>query len=150
MYLSKRSLILAASLALSAGAAFPQAPAAESQAPAHERHARGAKRFAELNLTDAQKEQAKTIREKYRASSEDLRTQMRTLREQLKAAKDANNTAEIERLTQQHDTLAAKAKETFTAQRDEFRSILTAEQQAKFDKVRDRHNHKQQSEKPQA
>ena len=159
MYLDKRSFILAASLILSAGAAFPQAPAADSQSADHERHARGGKRLAEtLSLTDAQKEQAKAIREKYRASNEDLRTQMRTLHEQLKSAKDANNTAEIERLTQQRDTLATKAKETFTAQRNEFRSILTAEQQSKFDQMRDRHgdgqgkwrNHKQESEKPQA
>jgi Spy/CpxP family protein refolding chaperone len=104
----------------------------------------------ELNLTDAQKEQAKAIREKYRASSENVWTQMRTLREQLKAAKEANNTAEIDRLTKEREALAVKAKETFTAQRNEFRSILTAEQQSKFDQMRDRHNHKQQSEKPQA
>lgn len=159
MYLDKRSFILAASLILSAGAAFPQAPAADSQPAGHERHARGGQRIAEaLNLTDSQKEQAKTIREKYRASSEDLRTQMRTLHEQLKTAKDANNTAEVERLTQQRQALSAKAKETFGAQRNEFRSILTADQQAKFDQMRERHgdregkwrNQKQHGEKPQA
>ena len=158
MYLDKRSFILAASLILSAGAAFPQAPS-DSRPADQERQTRGGQRLAEtLNLTDAQKEQAKTIREKYRASSEDLRTQMRNLHEQVKAAKDANNTAEIERLTQQRDALSAKAKETFTAQRNEFRSILTAEQQAKFDQMKDRRrdgqnkwrNRQQQSEKPQA
>jgi Spy/CpxP family protein refolding chaperone len=159
MYLDKRSFILAASLILSSGAAFPQAPTADSQPPAkHERHGRGQHMAEALNLTDAQKEQAKAIREKYRASSEDVRTQMRTLREQLKAAKDANNTAEVERLTQQRDTLFAKAKETFTAQRNEFRSILTADQQAKFDQMGERHggrdgkwrNQSHQGEKPQA
>ena len=95
MYLDKRSFILAASLILSAGAAFPQAPAADSQPAGHERHARGGQRIAEaLNLTDSQKEQAKTIREKYRASSEDLRTQMRTL---ARADKDSPRTRTIQR-----------------------------------------------------
>ena len=111
-----------------------------------------------LNLTDYQKEQAKAIREKYRASSEEVRTQMRTLHEQLKAAKEANNTAEVERLTQQRETVSAKAKETFTAQRNELRSILTADQQAKFDQMRERHgdrsgksrNESHGGEKPQA
>ena len=111
-----------------------------------------------LNLTDAQKEQAKAIREKYRASSEDLRTQMRTFHEQLKAAKEANNTAEVERLTQQREALFARVKETFTAQRNEFRSILTADQQAKFDQMREKHGDRQgkwrnqnhAGEKPQA
>jgi Spy/CpxP family protein refolding chaperone len=158
MYLDKRTFILAASLVLSAGAAFPQAQAADSQPAEHKRHGRGGERMAAaLNLTDAQKEQAKAIREKYRASSEDLRTQMRTFHEQLKAAKDANNNSEVERLTQERGALFAKVKESFTAQRNEFRSILTADQQAKFDQMRkergDRqgkwrnHNH---GEKPQA
>ena len=160
MYLNKRNFILAASLILSAGAALPQTQPADSQpAEQHKRHGHGGQRMAKaLNLTDAQKEQAKSIREKYRASSEDLRTQMRTFREQLKAAKEANNTAEVERLTQQREALFARVKESFSAQQNEFRSILTADQQAKFDQMREKHGDRQGKwrnqnhggEKPQA
>jgi Spy/CpxP family protein refolding chaperone len=109
-----------------------------------------------LNLTDAQKEQAKAIREKYRASSKDVRTQMRTLHDQLKAAREANNTAEVDRLNQQRERLMASAKQTRTAQRNEFRSILTPEQQAKFDQFQENHKGRHggkrhdQPEKPQA
>lgn len=138
MKLNKRTLILAASLIVSAGAAFPQAAPAEHRQEHKGRHHAG---FAEkLNLTDAQKEQAKAIREKYRTSSTDVRTQMRTLHDQLKAARDANNTAEVDRLNQQREQLLASAKQTSTAQRDEFRAILTPEQQAEFDKMPQRHN----------
>jgi periplasmic protein CpxP/Spy len=162
MYLDKRSFILAASLILSAGAAFPQ-QAAPAESPKENKQdgrnhdgARGGQRMAEaLNLTDAQKEQAKAIREKYRASSQDVRTQMRTLHDQLKAAREANNTAEVDRLNQQRETLMANAKETWTAQRNEFRSILTPEQQAKFDQFQENHKGRRggkhdRSEKPQA
>ncbi len=162
MYLDKRSFILAASLILSAGAAFPQAAPADApkenkQVGRNHDGARDGQRMAEaLNLTDAQKEQAKAIREKYRASSQDVRTQMRTLHDQLKAAREANNTAEVERLNQQREALMANAKQTWTAQRDEFRSILTPEQQAKFDQFQENHKgrrgdrHPDRTEKPQA
>ena len=161
MYLDKRSFILAASLILSAGAAFPQAAPAETPKENKQdgrKHdgARGGQRMAEaLNLTDAQKEQAKAIREKYRASSQDVRTQMRTLHDQLKAARDANNTAEVDRLSKERETLMANAKQTWTAQRNEIRSILTPEQQAKFDQLQENHKGRRggkhdRSEQPQA
>ena len=155
MYLDKRSFILAASLILSAGAAFPQDAPADN-AKEHKRHERGGGFAAALNLTDVQKEQAKAIHEKYRASSEDFRTQMQALREQFKAAKEANNTAEIDRLKQQRESLFAKAKETRTAEQNEFRQILTADQQTKFDQMRESHQGRREgkrnwkSEKPQA
>jgi Spy/CpxP family protein refolding chaperone len=140
MYLDKRTFILAATLILSAGAAFSQtdAPAARE----HHGSRDGAKMADALNLTDAQKEQAKAIREKYRASNEDFRAQMQTLREQTKAAKEANNTAELDKLKQQREALFAKAKENWTAQRNEFRSILNADQQAKLDQMRQAHERK--------
>ena len=162
MYLDKRSFILAASLILSAGAAFPQAAPAETpkENTRHGRHhhgERGGARMAEaLNLTDAQKEQAKAIREKYRTSSQDVRTQMRTLHDQLKTAREANNPAEVDRLNQQREALMANAKQTWTAQRNEFRAILTPEQQAKFDQFQENHKGRHggkrhdRSEKPQA
>jgi Spy/CpxP family protein refolding chaperone len=144
MNLNKRSFILAATLVFSTGVAFSQsAPAApQAQEQTEERHHRagkragGAKHFAAaLNLTDAQKEQAKAIRERHRASTKTLRTEMRNLHQQYRAAKEANNTAELERLSQQRQSLGAQVKEAMTAQQNEFRSILNPEQQAKFDEL---------------
>src|SRR5688572_26378581 len=141
MYLNKRNFILAASLILSAGAAFPQAaatdkPAEKDQHAHHRRAGHGMGRLSEaLNLTDAQKQQAKTIHEKYRASTGDVRAQMKTLHDQFKAAKEANNTAEIERLKEQRKALFTKARESWTAERAELRSILTPEQQTKLDQM---------------
>jgi Spy/CpxP family protein refolding chaperone len=152
MTLNKRSFILAASLVLASGAAFSQAPATDAPAEQHERHGKrahkgGAGRLAAaLNLTDAQKEQAKAIREKHRAGQSDVRTQMRDLHTRAQAAKQANNTAELERIKQERQTLFAKAKESWDAERAELRTILTPEQQAKFDEMaqrRGRHMGKQ-------
>jgi Spy/CpxP family protein refolding chaperone len=136
MNFDKRSFILAASLVLASGAAFAQAPATE--APAHHKsrdHGRSGRMAAALNLTDAQKEQAKTIREKYRAEHTDVRTQMRDLHTRAEAAKQANNTAELERIKQDRQSVFAKTKESWDAERAELRTILTAEQQAKFDEM---------------
>ena len=90
---------------------------------------------AALNLTDAQKEQAKAIREKYKTGNTDVRTQMRDLHTRAEAAKQANNTAELERIKQERQALFAKAKESWDAERSELRNVLTAEQQTKFDEM---------------
>jgi periplasmic protein CpxP/Spy len=145
---------LAASLVLASGAAFSQAPATEAPAAQQqERHGKRAHKggpgrmAAALNMTDAQKEQAKAIREKYRTTGQtDVRTQMRDLHTRAEAAKQANNTAELERIKQERQALFAKAKESWDAERAELRSILTAEQQVKFDEMaqqRGKHMRKQ-------
>jgi Spy/CpxP family protein refolding chaperone len=156
MTLNKRSFILAASLVLASGAAFSQAPAPET--PAAERHERHGKRggkggpdrmAAALNLTDTQKEQAKTIREKYRTGNTDFRTQMRDLHTRAETAKQANNTAELDRIKQERQALFAKAKESWDAERAELRSILNAEQQAKFDEMAQRRGDRMGKHQPQ-
>ncbi len=143
MNFDKRSFILAASLVLASGAAFSQTPSAEAPAE-QQRHGKrhhkgGAGRMAAaLNLTDAQKEQAKTIREKYKASHTEVRTQMRDLRTRAEAAKQANNTAELDKIKQEREAVFAKAKVSWDAERAEIRSILTPEQQVKFDEMAQR------------
>ena len=142
MTFDKRSFILAASLVLASGAAFSQAPAPSTEAPAEQQrqgkrhHGVGQGRMAAaLNLTDAQKEQAKSIHEKYKASNTEVRTQMRDLHTRAEAAKQANNTAELDRIKQEREAVFAKAKESWSAERAEIRSILTPEQQTKFDEM---------------
>lgn len=139
MNLSKKTLILAASAILSVGAAFSQ-----SAAPAEDgkrwHHNRGENRLVNaLNLTDAQKQQAQTIREKYRASNEDLRKHMRDLHDKFAAAKQANNTAELDQLKSQREALTAKWRETRQEEMAEFKQILTADQQAKLDELKQSH-----------
>ena len=147
MNLNKRYFILAATLVFSTGAAFSQATPSEQPAAQERQHRggkggkfhgghRGGERLAAaLNLTDAQKEQAKAIRERHRASSEGLRTDMRNLQQRYRDAKQANNTAELERLSQERQTLFTQFKDAMTAQQNEFRTILNAEQQTKFDEL---------------
>ncbi|HYI94292.1 MAG TPA: Spy/CpxP family protein refolding chaperone [Bryobacteraceae bacterium] len=143
MNFDKRSFILAASLVLASGAAFAQAPStetpAEQQRQGKRDHRGGQGRIAAaLNLTDTQKEQAKAIHEKYKASNTEVRTQMRDLRSRAEAAKQANNTAELDRIKQEREAVFAKAKESWNAERTEIRSILTPEQQTKFDEMAER------------
>ncbi len=140
MNFDKRSFILAASLVLASGAAFAQSPSTETpteqQRQGKRDHRAGQGRMAAaLNLTDAQKEQAKAIHEKYKASNTDVRTQMHDLRTRAEAAKQANNTAELDRIKQEREAVFAKAKESWNAEKAEIRSILTPEQQTKFDEM---------------
>jgi periplasmic protein CpxP/Spy len=144
MTLDKRSFILAASLVLASGAAFSQAPSTEAPAEQQQHHGKRGHKGGEgriaaaLNLTDAQKEQAKAIREKYKASHTDVRTQMRDLHARAEAAKQANNTAELDRIKQEREAVFTKAKQSWDAERAEIRAILTPEQQAKFDEMAQR------------
>jgi Spy/CpxP family protein refolding chaperone len=141
---------MAAAVVLVAGGAFAYQDSAENntnqQRKHHGKHAgergmlnrHGAKLAEALNLTDAQKEQAKAIRDKHRAANADLHKQMRDLHTQLRAARQANNTAEAERLAAQREPLMVRAREAWNAERAELRNILTAEQQAKLDTLREK------------
>jgi Spy/CpxP family protein refolding chaperone len=146
MNLKTRFVTMAAAVVLVAGGAFADQEGAENNHGKHHgkhvgergmlnRH--GAKLAEALKLTDAQKEQAKAIREEHRAANADLHKQMRDLHTQLRAARQANNTAEAERLAAQREPLVARAREAWNAERAELRNILTAEQQAKLDTMRE-------------
>jgi periplasmic protein CpxP/Spy len=158
MNLNKTLLTLAATVALSAGAAFtaqadkPQTEGNTQNSTQNNTQRRGHKmfrahagRFAQaLNLTDAQKEQAKAIREKHRTANEGLRTELRTLGEQIRAARQANNIAEAQRLAAQREPLLARAQEAWKAEREELKSVLTPEQQTKLEELRKSHTGKRQ------
>jgi periplasmic protein CpxP/Spy len=147
MNLNKTLMTLAATVALSAGAAFSaqaDSPRANTRGEHRAMRHHSGKLAKALNLTDAQKEQAKAIREKHRAANEGLRTEMRTLREQLRAAREANNTAEAQRLAALREPLVARAQQAWQAERDELKSVLTAEQQTKLEELRKAHGGKRQ------
>ena len=142
MNLHKRFVTMAAAVVLLACGAYSYQEGAENKGKRHGKRAGGERamlnrhgaRLAEaLNLTDAQKEQAKAIREKHRAANADLHTQMRDLHTQLRAARQANNTAEAQRLAALREPLMLRAREAWSAERAELRTVLTAEQQAKLD-----------------
>ena len=142
MNFKKRFVTMAAAVALVAGGAYSYQEGAEKSGKRYGKHRAGERgmlnrhggRLAQaLNLTDAQKEQAKAIREKHRATNADLHKQMRDLHTQLRAARESNNTAEAQRLAAQREPLMSRAREAWSAERAELRTILTAEQQAKLD-----------------
>jgi Spy/CpxP family protein refolding chaperone len=138
MNMKRNLMTLAATVALSAGAAF-SAQADNVQAPrseARRMHHGGGRLAKQLNLSDAQKEQAKAIREKHRAANESLRTDLRQLNDQVRAAREAKNIAEAQRLAALREPLLAKAQEAWQAERAELKSVLTAEQQTKLDELR--------------
>ena len=145
MNLNKTLVTLAATVAISAGAAFT----AQADKPQTERNAQSREhrmfrahsgRLAKaLHLSDAQKEQAKEIRQKHRTANEGLRTELRTLHEQIRAARQANNTTEAQRLAAQREPLIARAQEARKAEREELKSVLTPEQQTKLEELRKTH-----------
>ena len=148
MNLNRKLITLAATVALSAGTVFATPQAQGSQNDRSERRMlnRHPGRIAEaLNLTDAQKQQAKAIREKHRAANQSVRTELRQLGEQIRAARQANNTAEAQRLAALREPVLAKAREAWQAERAELKSVLTAEQQTKLDELRKTHQGKRQN-----
>lgn len=142
MNLNKTLMTLAATVAISAGAAFTaqaDKPQTERNAQGREHRtfrAHGARLAKALNLSDSQKEQSKAIRQKHRAANEGLRTELKTLHEQIRAARQGNNTAEAQRLAAQREPLIARAQEARKAEREELKSVLTQEQQTKLEELR--------------
>lgn len=143
MYLDKRSFILAASLILSAGAAFPQAAPAETPKENKQdgrKHdgARGGQRMAEaLNLTDAQKEQIRSITKEAFASNQALRTQLKAAHEAEQAAiKAGKSDAELVQLAQNSAPLHAQVHAARLQTEAKIFKVLTPEQQAKLAEIR--------------
>ena len=148
MNFHRKLITFAATVALSAGAAFaaPQAQSGAQTERAERRmlHRQPARIAKALNLTDAQKQQAKAIREKHRTANQAVRTELRQLNEQIRAARQAKNTAEAQRLAALREPVVARAQEAWQAERAELRSVLTAEQQSKLDELRKNRQGKRQ------
>src|SRR3954468_2697204 len=86
--------------------------------------------YADLNLTAAQKAQIKTIREKYKTQFQSLRTQQKPLMDAARAARQKGDTAAFRSNMQQVRALSQPIQ---AQESSEIRSVLTPEQQTKFD-----------------
>ena len=138
----KRNLIRFATMAsLAVSAALAQSPSAPAQpSPAKPPFARRAAMrrhlMEALNLTDAQKQQAKTIFQEARQSAQPLRQELRQNRQALAVAVKANDTAKIQQLSQTEGNLLGKVIAIRTEANAKFYAILTPEQRAKADQIR--------------
>ena len=86
--------------------------------------------FRELELTDAQREQARSIIERYAASTKPQREELRQLRQQ--RAQGALSTDAEARA----QSLRAEIRQTHESLRAELLAVLTPEQRAKFDQIK--------------
>jgi Spy/CpxP family protein refolding chaperone len=126
--------IFAAVAALAAGIVFAQAPAATTQAPAPRAAARQ-RIIQALNLTDAQKTQAKTIFQQTRQQTQPVRDQLKQNRQALAAAVKANDTNQIQQLSQAQGSLLAQMVGARAQARAQLYSMLTPDQRTKADQI---------------
>jgi periplasmic protein CpxP/Spy len=136
----KRHMTKIASIAaLAAGMAFAQAPAAPPQRPGF--GIRGAIRqrvLRNLNLTDSQKAQAKTIFQQARQAAQPVRQQIQQNRDALNAAVKNNDAAQIQQLAATAGNLQGQALAIRSGAMAQFYTLLTPDQKAKFDQMRQR------------
>jgi Spy/CpxP family protein refolding chaperone len=87
-----------------------------------------------LNLTDAQKSQLKTIHQKYRPQFEAVRTQMKSQADNVRALRQKGDTAGArDAVLKLRTDIEARTGTIRKQELAEVRSILTAEQRAKWD-----------------
>ncbi|HEY1342767.1 MAG TPA: Spy/CpxP family protein refolding chaperone [Bryobacteraceae bacterium] len=145
----KRNLMQFATVAaLAAGMAFAQTQAPAPQ-PGQGKHFAGKGRFARrgfargrmmqaLNLTDAQKQQAKSIFQESRQSTQPLRAQLKQDRQALAEAAKAGNTTQIQQLSTDAGSVLGKLTAARAEAMGKFYNILTPEQKAKADAMKQR------------
>lgn len=103
-----------------------------------------------LNLTDSQKTRAQTIFQTARQSAEPIRQELKQNREELRAAtKVSNNDGQIEKLATEQGRLLGKLIGIHAAASAKFYQILTPEQRAKADEMRERFRQRMRSEMPE-
>ncbi len=93
----------------------------------------------ELSLTDTQKTEITGIEKATRDSHADFFEAVRTTMEQFRAAKQANDTAKLEALKPTMDAQRTQMKEIRDGEMKQIIVVLTAEQQAKLEKIRAEH-----------
>ncbi len=91
-----------------------------------------------LSLTDDQKTRATAIYDASRKTSTAMHATMRQAHEALKAAVQKNDTVAIDQASLQIGTLMAKQMSAESKADAAFRQTLTADQQAKFDRMMSR------------
>ena len=138
----KRHLLRIATVAaLATGIALAQAPdaggqAASARAPQGLRTAVHRRLLQALNLTDAQKAQAKSIFQQAWQTAQPLAQQAKQNREALAEAVKANDTAQIRQLATTQGNLQGQLLGVRSEAMAGFYNILTPEQRAKADQIR--------------
>jgi Spy/CpxP family protein refolding chaperone len=137
--MKKTFTVFAATLALAGGLAMAQtatAPATPAVPHARQHMRMMRQRIAQqLNLTDAQKAQAKSIFQQSREQTKPVRDQLKTNRQALAAAVKANDTGQIQQLSQQEGSLLSQLVAARAEARAQFYQILTPDQKAKADQM---------------
>jgi len=107
----------------------------------------GAKFAQELNLTDAQKAQIKTIRQESRQQNAAFFEQSRATMKEMWTAKKAGDTAKADALKPTMEAQRAQMKQIRAAEDARIASVLTSEQNAKWQQLKaqraERHRDKQ-------
>jgi len=97
--------------------------------------------FAEqLTLTDAQKTQIDGIEKQSREDNAAFYESSHQLMEQVRAARDANDTAKLDALKPQMDANHEQMKKIHDAMLTKIVAVLTADQRAKFEKIKAEHD----------
>lgn len=89
-----------------------------------------------LNLTDAQKDQAKSIFQQARANAEPLRQQLRQNHQAMAQAIKADDEAAIQQLSRTRGELTSQILASHSVAAAQFYKVLTPEQRAKADQMR--------------
>lgn len=93
----------------------------------------GMRMFRDLDLSDAQKQQASAIIERYKEMSKPQREEMRQLRQQ----RGQTATGAVDTQAQARaESLRAELRETHKRMQDELLTILTPDQRAKFEQLK--------------
>jgi protein CpxP len=93
----------------------------------------GMRMFRELDLSDAQKQQANAIIERYKESTKPQREEMRQLHQQ----KGQTATGAVDAQAQARaEALRAELRETHKRMQDELLTILTPDQRAKLEQIK--------------
>lgn len=134
--MKKKIVAMVGVLALGASLAIA-APGEGRGGKRHGKHGAFGQKFAEkLNLTDAQRQQIEQIRKSTRENNAPLFESFRALREEKRAAKQANDTARLEALKGRAEALRAQMKQVREAEKAQIVSVLTPEQKAQFEAMK--------------
>jgi periplasmic protein CpxP/Spy len=128
----------AAVVALSSTLAFAAPHEGGKRGGRHGKHGQfaGERLAAKLNLTDAQKAQLESQRQSFKQQNATFFEQSRETRKAYREAREANDTAKVQSLQPSVDAAKAQMKSLRDAQREQFLSILTADQRAQYDALK--------------
>ena len=150
----KKTITTAVALALGASLAFA-GPGAGKEGKRSGRHGKGgeaaAARWAEkLNLTEAQKQQLAEQRANFRASNQHRFEAHRDTMRQYREARQAGDTARADALKQTLAVQKGELKQLREAQHQQMLSILTAEQRAQLEAMKEERKNRRGDRRPRS